>query len=212
MSRRNWINLFSTSQSVELSGDLERGYDAALLIQSLELEYYGDRQIRPELKLSVPRSVQATILRRFKTALSICRSSAAKLSDQRGQLDSQELRQLQLIESIVSRYGSRRSTSSPSISRSPDALPRSLLGVFDSIRLQLDPSTEDSVVAGFRRRRDTTLISLRVLLLLVLVPLLVSQISGTYLISPAVNQFSPELPFLSYPATGRKSSKEASFI
>ena len=199
MSRRNWINLFSTSQSVELSGDLERGYDAALLIQSLELEYYGDRQIRPELKLSVPRSVQATILRRFKTALSICRSSAAKLSDQRAQLDSQELRQLQLIESIVSRYGSRRSTSSPSISRSPDALPRSLLGVFDSIRLQLDPSTEDSVVAGFRRRRDTTLISLRVLLLLVLVPLLVSQISGTYLISPAVNQFSPELPFLSYP-------------
>ena len=199
MSRRNWINLFSTSQSVELSGDLERGYDAALLIQSLELEYYGDRQIRPELKLSVPRSVQATILRRFKTALSICRSSAAKLSDHRGQLDSQELRQLQLIESIVSRYGSRRSTSSPSISRSPDALPRSLLGVFDSIRLQLDPSTEDSVVAGFRRRRDTTLISLRVLLLLVLVPLLVSQISGTYLISPAVNQFSPELPFLSYP-------------
>ena len=199
MSRRNWINLFSTSQSVELSGDLERGYDAALLIQSLELEYYGDRQIRPELKLSVPRSVQATILRRFKTALSICRSSAAKLSDQRGQLDSQELRQLQLIESIVSRYGSRRSTSSPSISRSPDALPRSLLGVFDSIRLQLDPSTEDSVVAGFRRRRDTTLISLRLLLLLVLVPLLVSQISGTYLISPAVNQFSPELPFLSYP-------------
>ena len=78
-------------------------------------------------------------------------------------------------------------------------MPRSLLGVFDSIRLQLDPSTEDSVVAGFRRRRDTTLISLRVLLLLVLVPLLVSQISGTYLISPAVNQFSPELPFLNYP-------------
>ena len=61
MSRRNWINLFSTSQSIELSSDLERGYEAALLIQSLELEYYGDRQIRPELKLSVPRSVQTTI-------------------------------------------------------------------------------------------------------------------------------------------------------
>jgi len=199
MSRRNWINLFSNSQAIELSSDLERGYEAALLIQSLELEYYGDRQIRPELKLSVPRSVQATILRRFKTALAICRNSAATLSKQRGQLDSQELRQLQLIESVVSRYGSRRTSSSPSISRSPDALPRSLLGVFDSIRLQLDPSTEDSVVAGYRRRRDSTLISLRVLLLLVLVPLLVQQIAGTYLISPAVNQFSPELPFLSYP-------------
>ena len=199
MSRRNWINLFSNSQSIELSSDLERGYEAALLIQSLELEYYGDRQIRPDLKLSVPRSVQATILRRFKTALAICRNSAANLSDQRGQLDSQELRQLQLIESVVSRYGSQRSSSSPSISRSPDALPRSLLGVFDSIRLQLDPSTEDNLVAGYRRRRDSTLISLRVLLVLVLVPLLVQQIAGTYLISPAVNQLSPELPFLSYP-------------
>ena len=199
MSRRNWINLFSNSQSIELSSDLERGYEAALLIQSLELEYYGDRQIRPDLKLSVPRSVQATILRRFKTALAICRNSAANLSDQRGQLDFQELRQLQLIESVVSRYGSQRSSSSPSISRSPDALPRSLLGVFDSIRLQLDPSTEENLVAGYRRRRDSTLISLKVLLLLVLIPLLVQQIAGTYLISPAVNQLSPELPFLSYP-------------
>ena len=58
MSRRNWINLFSNSQSTELPSDLERGYEAALLIQSLELEYYGDRRIRPDLKLSVPRSVQ----------------------------------------------------------------------------------------------------------------------------------------------------------
>ena len=41
MSRRNWINLFSNSQSIELTSDLERGYEAALLIQSLELEYYG---------------------------------------------------------------------------------------------------------------------------------------------------------------------------
>ena len=179
MSRRNWINLFSTSPSIELSSDLERGYESALLIQSLELEYYGDRQIRPDLRLSVPRAVQATILRRFKTALAICRNSAANLSEQRGQLDSQELRQLQLIESVVSRYGPRRSGSSPAISRSPDALPRSLLGVFDRIRMQLDPSTEDTVVAGYRRRRDSTLISLRVLLLLILVPLLVQQIAGT---------------------------------
>ena len=45
MSRRNWINLFSSSQAIELSSDLERGYEAALLIQSLELEYYGDRPV-----------------------------------------------------------------------------------------------------------------------------------------------------------------------
>ena len=63
MGRRNWINLFNKSQSIELSSDLERGYEAALLIQSLELEFYGDRQVRPDLELSVPRTVQASILR-----------------------------------------------------------------------------------------------------------------------------------------------------
>ena len=56
MSRRNWVNLFSSNEPLELSNDLERGYEAALLIQSLELEYYGDRQVRPELELAVPRS------------------------------------------------------------------------------------------------------------------------------------------------------------
>ena len=33
MASRNWIGLFSRSQAPELSNDLERGYEAALLIQ-----------------------------------------------------------------------------------------------------------------------------------------------------------------------------------
>ena len=154
------------------------------------LEYYGDRQIRPELKLSVPRSVQATILRRFKTAL----ASAAiqqQLSKQQGQLDS-GVRQLQLIESVVSRYGSRRSSSSPSISRSPDASPDrfwvySTAFASSWIPRRKTASWRVSTPAG------STLISLRVLLLLVLVPLLVQQIAGTYLIS--LRSISFELPF-----------------
>ena len=72
MAPRNWIGLFSRNQAGDVSSDLERGYEAALLIQSLELEYYGDRCVRPELELSVPRSVQATILRKFRSALEIC--------------------------------------------------------------------------------------------------------------------------------------------
>ncbi len=199
MSRRNWIGFFARSQAFDLTNDLERGYESALLIQSLELEYYGDRPIRPDLELSVPRSVQATMLRRFRTALSICRSSLANLEDKRGQLDSQELRQLQLIEAVVNRYASGKASNRSTISRSPDPIPRTLLGVFDSVRRQLDPTSEETLVAGFRRRRDSTLISLRVLLLLILVPLLVQQVSRTYLISPAVNHFSPNLTVLSYP-------------
>ena len=199
MAPRNWIGLFSRNQAGDVSSDLERGYEAALLIQSLELEYYGDRRVRPELELSVPRSVQATILRKFRTALEICRSTLEILKANRSQLDMQELRQLQLIEVVVSRYASRRSSGVGRQSAPPDPLPRSLLGVFDSVRRQLDPSSEESVVAGFRRRRNSTLVSLRILLLLVLVPLLIQQVSGTYLIAPAVERFSPNLSFLNYP-------------
>ena len=197
MAPRNWIGLFSSSQDSALANDLERGYEAALLIQSLELEYYGDRRVRPDLELSVPRSVQASILRKFRTALEICRSTLELLKEQRPQLDVQELRQLQLIEGVVDRYAPRRSPGLGRQSAPPDPLPRSLLGVFDSVRRQLDPASEESVVAGFRRRRDSTLVSLRILLLLVLVPLLIQQVSGTYLIAPALEHFSPQLSFLS---------------
>ena len=198
MSGRNWIGLFSNNQSSDLSSELERGYEAALLIQSLELEYYNDRPIRPELELSVPRSVQAAILRRFRTALGICRSARESIRPTRSELDLQELRQFQLIETVVSRYAPTRQSSQPSLTRSPDPLPRSLLGVFDSVRRQLDPTSEETLVAGFRRRRDSTLISLRILLLLVLVPLLMQQMSRTYLIAPVVDRFSQDIPLLNY--------------
>jgi hypothetical protein len=199
MSNRNWIGLFSKSQDSNLTNELERGYEAALLIQSLELEFYGDRKVRPELELSVPRTVQATILRRFRAALQICRSSLVALEPNRAQLDPQELRQLQLIETVLARYANKRSSAGSGMSNAPEPLPRSLLGFFDSVRRQLDPSSEESVVAGFRRRRDSTLSLLRILLLLVLVPLLVQQMSSTYVFGPAVERLSPELSFLSYP-------------
>ena len=199
MAGRNWLGTFGRTKPLNANAELDRGYEAALLIQSLELEYYGDRPIRPDLELSVPATVQATVLRKFRAAINVCRSSLDKLEYQRGQFDTQELRQLQLIESVVSRYSPRRAASAPTISRAPDPLPRSLLGIFDTLRRQLNPAAEATLVAGFRRRRDSTLISLKVLLLLILVPLLVQQVSRTYIISPAVDHFAPELPFLSYP-------------
>ena len=199
MAGRNWLGTFGSTTSFNANSELDRGYEAALLIQSLELEYYGDRPIRPDLELSVPATVQATILRKFRAAINVCRSSLDKLEYQRAQFDTQELRQLQLIESVVNRYSPRRAATAPTISRAPDPLPRSLLGIFDTLRRQLNPAAEATLVAGFRRRRDSTLISLKVLLLLILVPLLVQQVSRTYIISPAVDHFAPDLPFLSYP-------------
>ena len=47
MAGRNWLGTFGGTNSFNVNSELDRGYEAALLIQSLELEYYGDRPIRP---------------------------------------------------------------------------------------------------------------------------------------------------------------------
>ena len=196
MGLTDWMGAFDRASASDLSVNLERAYEAALLIQSLELEYYNDRPVRPELQLSIPRQAQAQMLRRFRAALELCQGTLSGIEARRAELDSQELRQLQLIETVLSRYG-RRSTL-PSISRSPELLPRSLLGVVDGVRRQLDPEAETFVVEGFRRRRDSTLVSLRILLLLILVPLIVQQVSRAVLISPLLDRYAPESPFISY--------------
>jgi hypothetical protein len=198
MGLTDWMGTFGRAQSLDLSNDLERGYEAALLIQSIELEHYNDRPVRPELELRLPRGMQAQILRRFRAALQVCRQTLENVEPYRQELSGQEIRQIQLVEAVASRYDDRRQAL-PAISRSPEVLPRSLLGVVDQVRRQLDPDAEASVIAGFRRRRDSTLVSLRILLLLILVPILMQQVSRTYIVSPLVDRLSPEHPLVSYP-------------
>ncbi len=198
MALTDWMGAFGRAQALDLSNDLERGYEAALLIQSIELEHYNDRPVRPELDLRIPRASQAQLLRRFRAALEVCRQASANLESHRGEIAGQEVRQLQLIQSVVARYSDKRDPL-PTISRTPEVLPRSLIGVVDQVRRQLDPEAEANVVAGFRRRRDSTLVSLRILLLLILVPVLVQQISRTYVFSPLVDRFAPDNAFLTYP-------------
>jgi hypothetical protein len=196
MGLTDWMGAFDRASNSDLSLNLERAYEAALLIQSLELEYYNDRPVRPELQLSIPKQAQAQMLRRFRAALQVCQEVIPTLQSHRNELDSQELRQLQLILSVAARY--ERRNGAPSLSRTPDLLPRSLLGLFDGVRRQLDPQAETAVLEGFRRRRSSTLVSLRIFLLLILVPLIVQQTSRTLVFSPLLDRFAPDLPFLSY--------------
>jgi hypothetical protein len=198
MALTDWTGAFGRAQQRDLNHDLERGYEAALLIQSIELEHYNDRPVRPEVELSIPKASQTQVLRRFRTALTICRQSIDSLEPHRNEFSGQELRQLQLLEAVVARYDSNRRPL-PTMSRSPEVLPRSLIGVMDQVRRQLDPEAEANVVAGFRRRRDSTLISLRILLLLILVPVLVQQISRIYVVSPLVDRFATANSVLNYP-------------
>ena len=199
MGLQNWIGTFGKSPGLQISQDLERAYEAALLIQSIELEHYNDRPVRPEVNLGLPRSAQAQLLRRFQAALEVCRQCLVTLEANRAQLAGQELRQLQLVEAVVSRYDRPGRKPLPAISRTPEVLPRSLIGVVDQVRRQLDPEAEADALAGFRRRRDSTLVSLRILLLLILVPLLVQQISRNYVMGPLVDHYAPVSAFISYP-------------
>jgi hypothetical protein len=198
MGLNDWMGAFGRAQSLDLSNQLERGYEAALLIQSLEMQYYNDRPVRPELELRIPAGTQAQMLRKFRAALQVCRQSLDGIEPYRQELAGQELRQIQLIESVVSRYDINRKPL-PTISRSPEVLPRSLIGMVDQVRRQLDPEAEASVVAGFRRRRDSTLVSLRILLLLILVPILTQHFMRAQVVSPLVDRFSDGNPLLSYP-------------
>jgi hypothetical protein len=68
-------------------------------------------------------------------------------------------------------------------------LPRSLLGTLNRITKELDPEAEKEVVKNFRNSKVKTVISLRFILLLILVPLLTNQLSKNFIVGPAVDYF-----------------------
>lgn len=68
-------------------------------------------------------------------------------------------------------------------------LPRSLLGTLNRITKELDPEAEKDVLKNFRNSKVKTIISLRFILLLILVPLLTNQISKNFIVGPVVDHF-----------------------
>lgn len=80
-------------------------------------------------------------------------------------------------------------------------LPRSILSTLNRLKVELDPSAEEEVVKNFRTSQRRTLISVRLVLLLVIVPFLTFQISKNLVIGPLVDRFrNPEQAtmFLNY--------------
>ena len=68
-------------------------------------------------------------------------------------------------------------------------LPRSLLGTLNRITKELDPEAEKEVVKNLRNSKVKTVISLRFILLLILVPLLTNQLSKNFIVGPVVDYF-----------------------
>jgi hypothetical protein len=83
--------------------------------------------------------------------------------------------------------------SGKSITEKTGVLPRSILETVDRIKRELDPEAEQHVVRDFRKSKARTIISLRLVLFLIIIPLLTQQVTKTFLVGPVVDRFrSPE--------------------
>jgi CemA family len=71
----------------------------------------------------------------------------------------------------------------------PGVLPKSIKKTIDKVKNDLNPGSEEEVVNAFRRSRAITVIALRLLALLIIVPLLTQQISKNFLILPIVEKY-----------------------
>ncbi|PIG93676.1 proton extrusion protein PcxA [Gloeocapsopsis sp. IPPAS B-1203] len=68
-------------------------------------------------------------------------------------------------------------------------LPRSILSTINRLKVELDPRAETEVVKNFRNSQKRTFISIRLILLLIIVPFLTQQLSKNLIISPIVEHF-----------------------
>lgn len=84
------------------------------------------------------------------------------------------------------------------LSRSPakktGILPRSILRTVGRLRREFTSESEEEVISDFRDSRTRTLISLRFLLLLALLPIVFQVVSKNFLFSPIIDHFHPTDP------------------
>ena len=180
---------------------LEEATTAALRIQTIELRYFQGDLAHFDQSPDGSNGALAMVARQFRQAMAVCRRELPELRTSRRELTPEQLQQLQLVEDVVVAYqqpGDRKAPRDSGLSQPPEVMPRSLLGFFSRMQERLAPGGEAATVESFRRRRDSTLVSLRILLLLVLAPLLFQQCSRTLLVGPLVDRIAPAVPAILY--------------
>lgn len=68
-------------------------------------------------------------------------------------------------------------------------LPRSILSTITRLQVELDPNSEQEVIQSFRQAQRRTIISIRFILLLIIVPLLTHQIAKAFVVGPVIEEF-----------------------
>jgi hypothetical protein len=68
-------------------------------------------------------------------------------------------------------------------------LPRSILSTITRLQVELNPDSEEEVVQDFRQTQRRTIVSIRFILILIIIPLLTHQVAKAVVVSPLVEHF-----------------------
>lgn len=66
-------------------------------------------------------------------------------------------------------------------------IPRSIIKLFDKFKQELNPNSEIEALEEFKVARYQTLASIKYILILLIIPILINQVSKTFLLSPIIN-------------------------
>lgn len=69
------------------------------------------------------------------------------------------------------------------------AIPRSITKTFEKFKKELDPTSESEIIEEFRVSRYQTVASIKYLLLLILAPVIINQLSKSVIFSPFIDYF-----------------------
>lgn len=113
-------------------------------------------------------------------------SSTSAIQPMDGQKQKPKPQLTNAEDSLMDNGSARRDVKS--ITDKTGVLPRSILETVDRIKRELDPEAEQEVVRDFRRSKAKTIVSLRLILFLIIIPLLSQQVSKSFVVGPIVDR------------------------
>jgi CemA family len=193
---------------------LDRAYQAVQQIELVENQYFNGNRV-PTEAASDEGHAEAFLKAEVEKNLGVAKIKLAEFKASSfifESLSDRQLEKLSLIDQVLARYTATAVPSSTLVRISTTAvvqpekeneshssrssvektglLPRSIGNTFNRIKEELNPQSEAEVVKKFRSDQEKTAISVRLLLVLVLVPLLTQVVTKQLIVRPIVERVS----------------------
>ncbi|MEM8602427.1 MAG: proton extrusion protein PcxA [Cyanobacteria bacterium P01_H01_bin.121] len=187
--------VFSQSQNKRKSRSSQPNPDEAADIILGKLRFIDELLQRYSRDRGQERSQQRSLKQKQQELSVIPFQSSAFSSYQKPREKSRLLELDQLDSNFFAEENKKPPPEQPDgFADSTSFVPRSIFGTFDRLRRELNPQAEQDLVKSFRSSKTKTIVSLRFILLLILVPLLTHQIAKSFVVGPLVDQLRSEEP------------------